>query len=409
MIKGKEGIALILAIVFMLAITILLTGVLLLSTQEINATQLYLDGNKAFYYAEAGVEYAQARILKAIESGENLDEIKDKIKSSVSSLEIFRDSNIKYGPSLSIEEKFKGLFITTYSISCSIGYGKAYRKITKEIQLFDKRLDKAIASNGNIEFNVNSGQSGQISIIGDIYATQSLIFGGGKWEYGDFILEGNAYASNLSGNLPLEVKPISGANFNFPQDVDITSYRMKAKYYVGSNPPTGSTYLVKSYSTVNEFLKDLSSPNPPRGGIVYIDSNFHMNNLENINIEGLTFVVNGELSHANNINKLEAGSENSAVEFIARKVFFNKLSDIALKNSIIYATEELRFVNVTNINIDGGGLYLAPALSADKKIEVITLGLENIKSSLQIISLPNSQKQKGIGNYFFVSWSDASV
>ncbi|HRU32045.1 MAG TPA: hypothetical protein P5310_01365, partial [bacterium] len=81
------------SIIFMLALSILLVAVLLLSNQEIYATQVCLNGNKAFYYAEAGVEYAQAQLL----NGKSVDELnqpsvdnslKEKLDSRISSLNL---------------------------------------------------------------------------------------------------------------------------------------------------------------------------------------------------------------------------------------------------------------------------------------------------------------------------------
>ena len=403
MFKGKEGIALILAIVFMLAITILLSAVLLLSTQEINATQLYLDSNKALYYAEAGVEYAQARILKTIESGSVTSDTINNIKDSVSNMEIFNDNNIKT-LSLNIEKLPSGIFTTIYRISCEVRYKKATRKITKVIRVLDKELDKAIASKGNIVFKFNKGQETSIYIDGDLYAEQyKIIFENFDEKKTSFKLDGTAYASEVEGyNLP--IKPISEANFTFPS-VDITSYRSSAKYYIGTNPPSGAI----RFNTVDDFINALKSSNPPADGIVYVDGDFHINNLNNISIRGLTFVINGELSHANNIDNISVGSENNAVEFIAKNVFINNVSNVDLANSVMYATESLRFVNITNININGGALYLAPALGTeDKKIE-ISLELENVKAQLNITSLPEAQKKRGSEDYFVLSWSDASV
>ncbi len=386
MIKGKEGIALILAIVFMLAITILLTGVLLLSTQEINATQLYLDSNRAFYYAEAGVEYAQARILKADQEGNLNENFLNELSSNNTDAYLkssFNDINIK-----TVDLNVVSNSPHKYRISCNVKYKKATRKVTKEIRILYPGLwDKALASEGNINLSVNPGQGGNIIINGNIHSNRDIT------SKDPIVINGNVSATGTIGpNISVSsgYEKTSGAiKLSFPE-IKFDEYKAKSKYF---------------YSNETAFINALNSgeiqTNTEGPTFVYIDGDFHIRNIQGLNITNLCITVNGDI-HVNNTSAMTIDGGSKMVTFISKNLKYNNDSRITFKNCIIYTEENADFGNMkADVTLENGAIYAKMGY----------IGLENVKKTLTITH--------GNWGYFHVShlfdqyqvesWSDASV
>ncbi|MGC9063924.1 MAG: hypothetical protein ACP5JL_04515, partial [bacterium] len=174
MIKGKEGIALVMAIFFIVAIAILLSAVLMLNSQEIKATQLQLDGNKAFYYAEAGVEYGLAQVLNGainLLPGQSAD-LSSNFKTSLK--QSSGDSNIDDNTNTNINLIVYSPSTSDYKFTCEVKYNKTRRKVMKEVLLYTGIWSKAMASNGDINLDINAGQNGSITINGDIFSNGNI-------------------------------------------------------------------------------------------------------------------------------------------------------------------------------------------------------------------------------------------
>jgi len=381
MFKGKEGIALILAIVFMLAITILLSAVLLLSTQEINATQLYLDSNKALYYAEAGVEYAQARILNN-ESQSTVDELNTSntdnyLKAS------FNDNNIG-----SLDLTVTSLGSHKYRISCEVRYNKAKRKITKEIKILYPGLwDKAMASEGNIELSVNQAQGGNLIINGNIHSNNSIT------SKDPITINGNVSASGSIGDkvgVSNGYSKTSGVDrLTFPE-INFDDYR------------TRSTYV---FNNKNDFVNALRNnqivANSNELTYVYIDGDLHLRNIEGLNVSNLCITVNGDI-HVNNTSEMTIDGGSKMVTFIAKNLKYNNDSKITFNNCLIYTENNADFTNMkADVTIQNGAVYAKTGY----------IGLDNIKKTFTIThgNWGYTQVSHLFDNYSVLSWSDAGV
>jgi Tfp pilus assembly protein PilX len=310
MFKGKEGIALVLAMFFVLVISILLVAILLLNVQEMNATQFQLDNNKAFYYAEGGVEYGLAQIL----NGKTLTELNSLSRDIRDS---FKDNNINY---LNLEVEQSDL--TDYKITCEVGYNKARRKVTKEISLLDTSFwDNAMASGRDININ-----NATIDISGKISANETVKLGN---------------KVTIVNSLSYQNK----ANLSFPSEL--------FDFYKNSN-------LFATYNNEDEFLSNLDKI--PAGSVVLIEDNLHLNNLNFKLLKSITILVEGDLTHDNNASvDIEPGA-NSMVLFIAKGTLHINYVNFTASNTIFFvenANNEKDAIQLNNISfkLTNGGIY----------------------------------------------------
>ncbi|MCX7795952.1 MAG: hypothetical protein N2380_05470 [bacterium] len=387
MIKGKEGIALILAIIFMLAITILLTSVLLLSTQEVSATQAYLDGTKALYYAEAGVEYAQARILKADEDGNLNDSFLSELGNSSTDNYLktsFSDANVR-SVDLNV---VRGSSAHRYIMSCEVKYNKTTRKITKEIRILYPGLwDKAMASEGEIKLDVNKAQGGNLVINGNIHSNSSITSK-------DLItINGNVSAT---GSIDTQINVSSGysktpnaSRLSFP-NISFDEYRAK------------STYVYNNQTDfVNALRNGQIQTTPGEVTYVYINGDFHLANIQGLNISNLCITVNGDI-HVNNTSDMTIDGGSKMVTFISKNLKYNNDAKITFKNCIIYTEYNTDFTNMkADVTIQDGAVYARNGY----------IGLENIKKTFTIThgNWGYSKVSHLFDQYQVESWSDASV
>ncbi|HOP56553.1 MAG TPA: hypothetical protein PLK33_07490 [bacterium] len=314
------------SIIFMLALSILLVAVLLLSNQEIYATQVCLNGNKAFYYAEAGVEYAQAQLL----NGKSVDELnqpsvdnslKEKLDSKISSLNLQVEN-----PSSS-----------EYTLICKVNYNKTNRKIVKKIKLYTGIWEYAMASSGKMDLYINPGSSGKIehniTINGDIASNSEINFGQGD-TYDDPRNPEGLYIPNQYTWTPK-------ARLTFPTN-DIDYYRSIADYI---------------YKDQNEFINALNSSNPPTGGLVFVEGDFHVSNLAGLSITGLNTVVNGKI-FINNTQYMKIDGGDSLVTFVGKEIKYVNDAKMDFENCILYSLGYVDFGNMKDdVIVNNGGVY----------------------------------------------------
>jgi|GEM_PF-1110197 len=374
MIKGKEGIALVLAVVFMLAMTILLTAVLLLSTQEINATQLYLDGNKALYYAEAGVEYAQARIL----NGNSVDEVNNSVS-------LLKDSFGKdnYGKDIIKSLSAEYLGNSTYKFTCEAQYNKAERKIVKKIELLYQGLwDKVLASEGKIEFG---NIKGNLVINGNVHSNSDIIARGpdndsnnnsnnnttyvihinGKVSAGNRVIDGDEDKNENNENegriTALEEKE-NAPRLSFPE-IKFDNYKARSKYVFNNEDD-----FVNALRN-NEIVKDPSGPT-----FVYIIGDLHLRNLKGLNISDLCITVEGDI-HVNNTSDMTIDGGSKLVTLISKNLKYNNDAKITFKNCIIYTEGNTDFTNMkADVTVENGAIYAKTGY----------IGFNNIKNTFTI-------------------------
>lgn len=348
----------------MVAISILLTAVLLLANQEIYSTQSQLDGYKAFYYAEAGVEYGIAQLINRVSVDDlNADSVSKFLK------EEFGVDDLKLNVSTTtIEGK------PAYSIVSEVRYNKAKRKITKVIQLYVGIWNNAMASNKNIDLSVNPGQGGEIIINGDIYSNGSINFD----KKDDPRTPPGVY-------IPLEYDISSGQNLSFPP-ANFDYYRSIA---------------TKKYRNVDEFIND---NNRPTSGIVYIEGDLDIVKIQNLSITGLTIVVEGDI-HIRNQQEMTIDGGDNMVIFIAQNMKFNNDGIFNFRNCIVYAIGNIDFTNMKeDVTIDNGAIYAQEGY----------ISLNNIKDRFTINR--GNWKPTEITNFFdifdiyrTVSWTDSGV
>jgi len=325
MFKGKEGIALILAMFFVLVISILLVGILLLNVQEMNATQFQLDNNKAFYYAEGGVEYGLAQILN---NSKNISPPVDLTLAYKTSIEqSLKDNNSNEDSNLNVLElkvvKPNQSDPTDYKITCEVGYNKARRKVTKEISLLDTSFwDNAMASGRDININ-----NATIDISGKISANGTV---------------------NLGNKVNIVNPPLSyqnNANLSFPSGL--------FDFYKNSN-------LFNTYDNVDKFLSDLA--NIPAGSVILFKGDLHLNNLNFKLLKSITILVDGDLTHDNNASvDIEPGA-NSMVLFIAKGTLHINNVNFTASNTIFFLENTKNSPNAVKLNnisfkLTNGGIY----------------------------------------------------
>ena len=360
MFKGKEGIALILAIFFVLVISMLLMAILLLTNQEINATQLQLDSNKAFYFAEAGVEYGLAQVIngKTVEDLNKEASIEDQNKYNCKSeadvflIKNFGDSNINY-----LDLKVENPSTSDYIFTCEVRYNKARRKVRKEVELYTGVWSKAMGSGNGITLSVVQGQTGNIIINGDIYANGDIT---GKKEE-NITINGNVYATGTIGD-DIQVgegfeKFPGASSLPFPS-TDFDYYKSIADY---------------KYENDTKFIEDLKK-NSLQSGVVYIEGDLDLVNLDGLTIKNLTLVVNGKIVHTRNVSNITFSGD-GMIALIARDIFFNNVSNLNFNNCIIYATDgNVDFTNAENVKIGNGAIYAQQGY----------IGLDTIKKTFTV-------------------------
>ncbi len=327
--KGREGITLILSIIFMLALSILLVAVLLLSNQEIYATQVCLNGNKAFYYAEAGVEYAQAQLL----NGKSVDELnqpsvdnslKEKLDSRISSLNLQVEN-----PSSS-----------EYTLTCKVNYNKTNRKIVKKIKLYTGIWEYAMSSANGIDLKINTGQGGKVVIDGDISSKKSItgditLLGGDTppASSGVYILNNHTYTSSMSLIFP-------PTTYDYYESIASYKYNNQDEF-------------------VNALKLDPSNPNYPGSGIVYINGDLDIKKDFPPIPTGITIVVNGDVHVVTGENEtLSMDGGEKMVAFISKSLKFNNDGVVNFTNCILYTTSDADFTNMkADVSIKNGAIY----------------------------------------------------
>ena len=390
MIKGKEGIALIMAIFFIVALSILLTAVLMLNNQEIRATQLQLDSNKAFYYAEAGVEYAQARILKAEFEG-NLD---SNFLSMLSSSET--DNNLKNSFN---DNSIKSVDLTvvpgssdhTYAMTCEVKYNRATRKITKEIRILYPGLwDKAMASDKDIDLSINpsENQAGRIIITGDIHSNSNI-----NYDVSDRVtVNGNITATGEINGVPNNAPPL-----NIPI-INLDVYKELAS----SNRFSSGDDFINALN--NNKLDTTSKP-----VYVYIKADkggwdFKLENLrQELIAYDICIIVDGDLFFNNTKSPITIGSDDYMITFIVtgKMDFTNIRNTTTFKNTLLYSQTQIDFNNLPGEVIVEGAMYSKDGY----------LGLSNIKNTLEITHKDWTYAQVSylFDLYQVERWSDAGV
>ncbi|MGC8890012.1 MAG: hypothetical protein ACP5PC_04830 [bacterium] len=382
MIKGKEGIALVMAIFFIVAIAILLSAVLMLNSQEIKATQLQLDGNKAFYYAEAGVEYGLAQVLNGainLLPGQSAD-LSSNFKTSLK--QSSGDSNIDDNTNTNINLIVYSPSTSDYKFTCEVKYNKTRRKVMKEVLLYTGIWSKAMASNGDINLDINAGQNGSITINGDIFSNGNIT--GSKKD--GVTINGTIYAHGKISGFDASVPQYPNSpSLQFPS-INLNYYKSIAQYV---------------YSREDQFINAFKSGQLSGPGVVYVSDNLHIVNLQGLNITGLTIVVEGDI-HINNQNEMTIDGGSSMVTFVAGgSVRFNNDAKFTFSNCIVYAINNIDFRNMkANVTINNGAIYAQNGY----------ISLNNIKNAFQVYRGNWSPEDLFLFDvYKTISWSDSGV
>ncbi|HHV80580.1 TPA: hypothetical protein GXX44_02690 [bacterium] len=350
------------SIIFMLALSILLVAVLLLSNQEIYATQVCLNGNKAFYYAEAGVEYAQAQLL----NGKSVDELN---QSSVD--ELLKDKLGVSSLNLQVEKPSS----SEYTLTCEVNYNKTNRKIVKKIKLKTSLWEKAMAAGKNMNIGTTENNT-TVAIKGDIAANGTV----------------NINAQILVNPSSTE----SDAKLEFPSLFD---------YYLSK--------VTITYNKGDDFVNAMINNQIPSGAVVLIRDSLQLNALNNLQFpSGVVILVEGDLTHTNNADITNTVTTNMAI-FITKGKFHINSVNVNLSNYVFYVEnsdlkeEKAILINNISFNLQNGAIYGVNGNIDIKNTNApayFTLDRGNWKYN-DLPYLSGYYEGQG-GYYYLLSWSD---
>lgn len=357
----------------MLALSILLVAVLLLSNQEIYATQVCLNGNKAFYYAEAGVEYAQAQLL----NGKSVDELnqpsvdellKDKLGVSSLNLQVEKPSS------------------SEYTLTCEVNYNKTNRKIVKKIKLKTSLWEKAMAvgsdrkdENGkdiNVDIEISNAT---VTINGDIAAD------------GTVDIDPKTVTITSDSSFTTE----SSAEFEFPSLFD---------YYLSN--------VTITYNKGDDFVNAMINNQIPSGAVVLIKDSLQLNALNNLQFpSGVVILVEGDLTHAANADITNTVTTNMAI-FIAKGKFHINNVNVNLSNYVFYVEnsdlkEDTIFINNISFNLQNGAIYgLNGNIDILHTVSPAYFTLNRGDWNYNDLPYLSDYYESQGGYYYLLSWSD---
>ena len=177
--KDQRGIALITVLIIMLVMTILSTGVVIISVSNLNQTKTTLDHSQSYYVAEAGVNSLVSKFETKVQS---LIDAKSPLNSILSDLGTWAgtigtggvesmDLNLedgstasgRYSASLSLNPTLKTINITSTGTVNGVS-----RTLVKTIQFSGLLINKAILTEGNLYINMDDIFMNNSTILGEV-------------------------------------------------------------------------------------------------------------------------------------------------------------------------------------------------------------------------------------------------
>ncbi len=172
----QRGIALITVLIIMLVLTILSTGVIVISVSNLNQTKTTVDHNQSYYVAEAGVNAMvskfESNLATFIGGGTTLDQVLPSIQSWItasgtSSMDLNltdgSNSNGRFTASISLNEVERSLQITSTGTVDGVS-----RTLRKNILISGINIDKAILTEGDLYINMDDIFMNTTTVLGEV-------------------------------------------------------------------------------------------------------------------------------------------------------------------------------------------------------------------------------------------------
>lgn len=230
---NHRGVALVTVLLVMLVLTILTTGVVVVSMNNYNQSSKTVDHNQAYYVAEAGVNY-QVKMLETL--------VTANAKSTITQFNTALETWISSSATGTVPLSTVGGIARTYSSSIvqsgdnltitSVGIvGSVSRVLKKTISLSGFKIDKAILTSGELDV----GKS-------DIFIT-----GGVSGEVQTLSIFPEPYITNLIGSVIIDKL----ATVNIVYIKDPYPYTTYDKVILGCSPYTESTKMMCNVDGLN--------------------------------------------------------------------------------------------------------------------------------------------------------------
>lgn len=319
----NTGIALLVVLIIVMAITITALGFLSQSDVELACGQNMLMRTQMDYLAESGLEHARGLIL-------NPQDVPAEYWAGGTGLQLVSGSNDRYNVTVNRDAADR----CNYTIDCD-----SYRmKDTERIGL--SRLHAVLRLDPCIAYWVDGDTTipSQVAITGDVYCGGNLTNNG--------VINGDVFAvGTIGGTNPQgQKKPAAEA------DVDWPGLVVSTPYYLGSTPysadvPADANALTGAYG---------SSPTNPKG-IWYCIGNANITSDATING---TLVVNGNLM-VSGTNNIITASKNFPALLVGGQVLMGNGSRLTI-NGLAQVGGPMTFdPNATSATVQiTGGLFI---------------------------------------------------
>jgi len=326
--KTRPGVALLVVLFIVMAITILSLGFMSRSDVELACGQNMILRTELDYLAESGLEHARGLIL-------NPQDVGSEYWTGAASQQLVAGSN--YYDLTVVRDDTDPTDRCNYIIDCNSYWIQGPGNISRSSLRATLRLDSCIA----LWIGTSTTISSQVIINGDVYCMGDLTNNGDI--NGDVFATGTIFGTNIEG----QKKAVIEAPVAWP---NLISTDFGPTYYIGST--TYSADIVDANHPVGLFNPTGANP----AGIRYSNSDVNMPG--DVNINGM-LVVNGTLKISGLNNVITAGKNFPALVVTGEVIMedgaslvIQGLSQIGQEISIDAGAAS------ANINVTGG-LFIA--------------------------------------------------
>jgi len=204
-----RGIALITVLIIMLVLTILSTGVVIISVSNLNQTKTTLDHSQSYYVAEAGVNYV---VKKFEDKVDGLIAAKTPLSQVLTALQTWDNSFADVALDLNLDDgsATSGKFIASVSVDTamktvnitSTGTVEGVsRTLVKTIQFSGLLINKAILTEGNLYINMDDIFMNTSTVLGEV---QTLTNGPGTVDINQLAKVGIVWIPTPIPTVPLQ-------------------------------------------------------------------------------------------------------------------------------------------------------------------------------------------------------------
>ncbi len=257
----RRGMALIVVLIVIMAITVLSMGFLSRSDVELACGENMILKTQMDYLAESALEHAKGLIL-------NPQDVASEYWTGATGQQLVAGSDDYYDVNVAKLGEFN------YRITSTAYREKGGEQVGRSSLQAELRLDPAIACWVNASMTIDSNTV----INGDVYSNGNLTNNG--------TINGDVFANSLSGVATGQLYPVDQADVNWP---NISVGDFDSGYYIDSTSYTPETLDLADYNNISWPV--LGGDNP--AGVFTRDGSLELSG--NISING-TLIVNGNLT-----------------------------------------------------------------------------------------------------------------